>query len=125
SADVFHSSGEASWATTSTPTATLTNPTGFPGDGFGVNVTVSNDGTTALLFAPGVNGQRGAAYVFHVADAGSWLSSSTPTATLTNSVAHPKDILGIGVLSSDGATALVGAPLVRMGTGAGYIFHAA
>ena len=40
----------------------------------GTAVAVSADGTTALVGAPGVGGGRGAAYIFHAADAGSWTS---------------------------------------------------
>jgi hypothetical protein len=125
-ADVFHSSGEASWATTSNPNAILSNAGGSPGDLFGDGVTVSADGTTAVVTAYGVHSKRGAAYVFHAAGEGSWASSSTP-ATLTNSGAHAKDVLGNGAaaLSTDGATVLVGAWGVDASTGAAYIFHVA
>jgi hypothetical protein len=44
---------------------------------------LSADGTTALVGAPGVNLTTGAAYVFQVADANSWVTSSLPGATLT------------------------------------------
>src|SRR5213595_3085344 len=47
---------------------------------FGWSVALSADGTTALVGAPGVGGNRGAAYVFHASDAGSWSSAATPTA---------------------------------------------
>lgn len=122
--DVFRSSAEAAWATTSTPTAILTNAGSSPSDGFSQKVTVSNDGTTALVFAPGVHNSRGAAYVFHVANEGSWTNATAPTATLDDPAGHPKDLLGTGVLSTDGATALIGAPGVRSATGAAYTFHA-
>jgi hypothetical protein len=121
-ADVFHASAADAWATTSTPTATLTNA-GASGDVFGQNLALSSDGTTALVLAPGVNANRGAGYIFHALNENAWLSSSVPTATLTKSGAHAGDTLGIGVLSSDGATALVGAPGVRLKTGAAYVFH--
>jgi hypothetical protein len=122
--DVFHASGEAAWATTSTPTATLT-VAGAAHDALGLGgLAVSTDGTTALLSAPGANADRGAAYIFRASSAGAWSSSSTPTATLTNSGGHPEDILGsAGVLTPDGTTALVGAPWVRSQTGAADIFH--
>jgi hypothetical protein len=119
--DVFHSAG--AWSSTSTPTATLTVTGGATGDGFGANLAVSSDGTTALVLAPNANAARGAAYIYHALSEGVWTLSATPLATLTNSGAHPKDTLGIGVLSADGATALVGAPGVRMGTGSAYVFH--
>jgi hypothetical protein len=122
-ADVFHSSG--AWTSTSTPTATLTKAGGSHGDGFGVNLTVSNDGMTAFAFAPGVNTGRGAVHVFRASGEAAWADSSAPTATLTASGGHANDNLGIGVLSSDGATLLAGAPGVNVNTGAAYMFHVA
>jgi hypothetical protein len=122
--DVFHSAGEAAWTSTSTPTATLTNAGGSAGDDFGETLVLSTDGTTALVLADGVAAGRGAGYVFHVSDEGAWASSSTPTATLTKAGAHAEDSIIIGGLSTDGATAIVGAYRVRSGTGAAYVFHA-
>jgi hypothetical protein len=87
--DLFHVSDEGAWTTTSTPTATLTEPKRVPNDLLGYGLAISADGTTAIAGAPGVNWFTGNAVVFHVADAGSWLTSSTPAATLTNS-ALPK-----------------------------------
>jgi hypothetical protein len=124
-ADVFHSSGEAAWATTTTPTATLSNGGGSGGDEFGVNLAVSTDGTTALVFAPGAGKSRGAAYVFRASGEGAWADTALPNATLTNSAGHPKDKLGIGALSNDGATVLAGAPGVDLRTGAAEVFHVA
>ena len=51
---------------------------------FGLRVALSADGTTALVSAPGLANDKGAAFVYHAADAGSWTSSSTPTAKLTS-----------------------------------------
>ena len=83
-----------------------------------------NDGKTALVTAPGVDKGRGAAYVFSASDEGAWASSSTPAATLAHSGGHAGDSLGLGaVLSTDGATAFVGAPFVDEGTGAVDVFH--
>jgi hypothetical protein len=124
--DVFHSSGEAAWTSSSTPTATLPPPVGGFQDGlFGPWVAVSADGTTALVTAAGVNSNRGAAYIYRVADEGAWASSSAPTATLTDSGGRANDLLAFGVLSADGATALVGAPGVKSWTGAAKVFHVA
>jgi hypothetical protein len=122
-ADVFHSSGEAAWTSTSTPAATLTPPLGLPGDNVGAHVALSADGKAALVLAPGVNSARGAAYLFSAPGEGSWVSSSAPAATLTRSGARPKDSLGVGVFSADGATALTGAPGVRLQTGEADVFH--
>ena len=123
---VFHVSGVGSWVTSSTPTATLTNGVGAASDEFGMSVALSADGATALVGGSGVNMLQGAAYVFHVAAAGSWVTSSTPTATLTNGGGAAVDILGFSVaLSADGATALVGAFGVNSVQGAAYVFHVA
>jgi hypothetical protein len=86
---VFHASGEGAWASTSAPTATLTDSRGHRKDGLGVGLALSADGATVLVGAPFVEWQTGAADVFHVSDASSWLTSSTPAARLTNS-ALPK-----------------------------------
>lgn len=124
--DVFHSSGEAAWTSSSTPTATLPPPVGgFQDPVFGPWVAVSADGTTALVTAAGVNSSRGAAYIYRVANEGAWASSSAPTATLTDSGGRANDLLAFGVLSAAGATALVGAPGVKSWTGAAKVFHVA
>jgi len=120
--DVFHASGAAAWASTSTPTATLTNAAGTLSDDFGITAAVSADGTTALVtgdvHVPGtVWGYTGAAYVFHVAGEGAWASSSAPTATLATSPAYP------AALSAEGTTALVGTPGARWENGAADVFH--
>ena len=121
---VFHVSADGSWSSSSIPAATLTNGPGFSGDAVGLSVALSADGTTALVGAPGVGGFAGAAYVFHVSGEGSWASSSSPTATLTNSGGSENDGFGWSVkLSSDGSTALIGAPGVSTKTGAAYVFH--
>jgi hypothetical protein len=98
---------------------------GFQDGVFGPWVAVSADGTTALVTAAGVNSNRGAAYIYRVADEGAWASSSAPTATLTDSGGRANDLLAFGVLSADGSTALVGAPGVKLWTGAAKVFHVA
>jgi uncharacterized repeat protein (TIGR02543 family) len=114
---IFRASSETSWASTATPTATLSNGA-TQNDDFGYSVALSTTGTTALI------GSRFAdAYVFRVASVSHWASTSKPTATLSNG-AGP---LGYSVaLSGDGTTALVGAPLVYLSTavGAAYVFQA-
>ncbi|HEY2354089.1 MAG TPA: hypothetical protein VGH79_04220 [Gaiellaceae bacterium] len=93
----------------------------------GLAVSLSASGTTALVGAPGVDGYRGAAYIFHASDAGSWTSKSIPTATLTSKHGSAMGFFGLTVaLSADGTTAFVGAPLnggVLFGPGAIYVFH--
>ncbi|HEY2354085.1 MAG TPA: PASTA domain-containing protein [Gaiellaceae bacterium] len=124
--DVFHSSTAAAWATTSTPTATLTKA-GAPGDDFfGSSVALSADGTVALVGAGGVNKRHGAAYIYRASGEGAWTSSSAPDVTLTHAAGRRNDLLGLGIaLSPDGATALVGAVGVDHMTGAADVFHAA
>ena len=123
---LFHASAEGSWSSSPTPTATLTNSSGGSEDALGVAVALSADGTTALLGAPHGSNRKGAAYLFHASAEGSWSSSSTPTATLTNSSGESEDTLGVAVaLSADGTSALVGAPGVSSGRGAAYLFHSA
>jgi hypothetical protein len=116
---------DPTWTTTSTPSAVLTNGAGpSTGDELGTAVAVSQDGTTALVGAPGVNSSQGAAYIFHTTSEGSWSSTAVPVATLTNSAGAAKDLLGYSVaLSSDGTTALVGAFGVNSLSGAAYVFH--
>lgn len=87
-ADVFHVSDEGAWTSTDTPSATLTDSARRPGDILGAPA-ISADGATLVLGAPWVNWRTGVADVFHVADAASWLTTSTPTARLTNA-ALPK-----------------------------------
>ena len=110
---VFHASSESAWASTSTPTATLTNgaePTlhaqaGWP------QVAISGDGTTALIGAGESAGRAGRGYIFHAVSEAAWTSSSTPTAILSNASGVSKDELGFGVaLSGDGTTAFLGLP---------------
>ena len=120
---VFHVSGEASWATSSTPMAILTN-SGAPGDYFGQSVALSTDGTTAVIGATGVSGGIGAAYVFHVSGEASWATTSPTTAILTNSDGLSGDYFGQSVaLSADGTTAVIGTRRVSVNIGAAYVFH--
>jgi hypothetical protein len=90
-ADVFRASAEDAWTSSSTPTAALTDSSATPNDLLGVwgTLAASSDGATVLLGAPGFNWSTGKVDAFHVAGPGSWVTSSTPTATLTNS-ALPK-----------------------------------
>ena len=87
---IVHVSGEGAWASSSAPTATLTDSGGHPHDVLAVGA-LSADGATVLLGAPGFDWETGEADVFHAADANSWLTSSTPAATLTSS-ALPKPV---------------------------------
>jgi hypothetical protein len=93
------------WASTSTPSATLSSPTGAAGENFGAAVALSPDGATVIVGAsasPAGGTARGAAYLY-TKPAGGWASTSTPAATFTNAASVDYDALGRAVaLSSDG-----------------------
>jgi len=120
--DVYHVASSGSWTNMVAPTATLTNSSGVSGDEFGTSVAVSANGTTVLVGASGVSTSAGAAYIFHASSEDSWTTTSTPSATLTDSAAGSNSsFFGKSVaLSSDGTTALIGAPNVGSST----VFHA-
>jgi hypothetical protein len=125
---VFHTTSEDAWASTSTPTATLTNSAGSAEDNLGWSLGFSGDGTTAIVGSPGVYvngglGAPGAAYIFNASSEDAWASSSTPTATLTNGVSAVSDTGTSVALSADGTTALVGAYRADSDSGAAYVFH--
>ena len=92
-----------------------------PGDYFGVSVSVSGDGTRAVVGAFGVSSYRGAAYVF-TKTSDTWGSStdlgkgSQSNGKFGNSVS----------VSADGATAVVGEQAADIGfsrdAGAAYSF---
>jgi hypothetical protein len=122
---LFHVASEAAWASSSTPTAILSNASGVFLDRLGWGVALSDDGTTAFLGALGVNGYRGAVDVFHVADAAGWASTSTPAAILTKGGAAKYSYVGDTLaLSADGTTVVTGADGVNHSTGAVYVFRA-
>jgi len=100
-------------------------PAGLYAGGYSVGqaAALSADGTTALVAAPGVTKNRGVVYVFHGSSAGSWVSSSTPAATLTCKGVGAAQTEGSVALSADGTTAFVGAPGYRDGVGAVCVFH--
>ena len=115
------------WASTSTFTTKLTAADGQGNDSFGWTVTLSSDGTTALIGAASANSGQGAAYIFNK-PAGGWASSSTFAAKLTASDGFSSDDFGSPVLlSSDGTTAFIGASGARIGSnygqGAAYIYN--
>ena len=121
---IFHASGEGSWASTASPTATLSYSSGASHDDFGISVSLSADGTTAVVGAQGVNTNAGAAYVFHVASEAGWASTSTPSATLSYSGSSFYDHFGTSVtMSRDGTTALIGADGALSFAGAAYLYH--
>lgn len=95
---VFAQSG-GTWSQTATLTASGSS-------GFGSAVALSADGTTALVGAETTNSFRGSAYVF-TQSGGTW----TQTAMLTDASQISLNFGAAVALSSDGTTALVGAPL--------------
>ena len=106
--------------------AVLTASDGSTSDDFGCSVSVSGDGNTMLIGACGktlgANEYQGAAYVF-VHSGTAW----SQQARLTASDGAYNDAFGYSVsLSSDGNTALVGAPGKTIGTnleqGGAYVF---
>ena len=108
---VFTNSGSG-WSS-----STLLGTGGAAGDQFGWSVSISADGTTALVGAYQVSSQAGAAYVF--TNSGSGWSSST----LLGTGGAAGDQFGVSVsVSADGATAVVGARGVSSNTGAVYVF---
>ena len=87
------------------------------GDEFGWSVSISSDGSTALVGAHG-NSSKGAAYAF-TRSGSTW----TQQQKLTASDGVGGDYFGYSVsISSDGSTALVGARNKSSGTGAAYVF---
>ena len=88
------------------------------GDFFGISVSLSSDGNTALVGAYGKSFQTGAAYIF-TRSGSTW----TQQQKLLASDAATNDYFGTSVsLSSDGNTALVGAFGKSSNTGAAYVY---
>jgi hypothetical protein len=104
--------------TTWSQQAELTAADAASGDEFGLSVSLSGDGNTALIGARNKNSGTGAAYVF--------IRSGTvwgQQAELTAGDAATNDSFGWSVsLSGDGSAALLGAYNKNSGTGAAYVF---
>jgi hypothetical protein len=112
---VFTRSG-STW----TPLGAKLTPTDESGRGdFGSSLALSSNGKTALIGAPEDNNSRGAAWVF---------TRSGSTWTQQGTKLTPTDETGTGAfgsgaaLSSDGNTALIGAPADNAGHGAAWVF---
>ncbi len=87
-------------------TATLAADDGAAGDRFGTGVALADDGGTALVGAPGADGDAGRAHVFERRPDG-W----TQTTTLVPDGASAAALAGLSVgLSADGTVAAVAAP---------------
>ncbi len=99
----------------------MTNSGGANFDQLGIAVATSADGSTIVAGTPGVSSNSGAAYVF-VKPGGGWVTTNTPTATLTNSGGVNYDQLGSAVaINSDRPTIVAGAPAAA-NSGAAYVF---
>ena len=96
--------------------AKLTARNGATSDHFGNSVSISSDGSTALIGAPRKSSATGAAYVF-TRSGSTW----TQQQKLTTSDAATYNYFGAAVsISSDGSTALIGA--FNKSPGAAYVF---
>lgn len=100
-----------------TQAAALTPPNGAASDLFGMSVAISPDGSTILVGAPW-QGSTGAVYVYTEGDGG-W---SMQEELLASDGASGDWFGGSLALSSDGSTALIGAPSRSGETGAVYVF---
>ena len=106
---VFHVASATDWTTTSAPTAILSFKSDVSFSDFGSSLALSADGTTALISAPTGTATGDAVYVYHVASESSWVSTSTPTATLFDGSGIADGFGHDVALSADGLTALIGA----------------
>jgi len=110
---LYHSPSAGAWSSSSAPTATITDG-GNPSAGvMGYSVALSADGTTALVgYTTAYTAVAGGAvnddYIFHASSEGSWSSSATSVATLSNDVAGDTEYGTSVALSADGTTAFVG-----------------
>ncbi len=102
---------------------TLTAPGGAIGDNFGLAVAISNDATTLVIGAPGVNNGKGAAYLY--TKIGS--SYGVPLAFYDpgNGTGYPyDDVFGSAVaLSGNGGTLVIGAARTTRFVGAVYVYE--
>ena len=96
----------------------LTAGDGLAGDEFGMSVSLSGDGGTALVGANFKNTGTGAAYVFTRSGV-SWSQQQELTANDGASF----DLFGVASLNGDGTTAFIGAPGKNSFTGAAYVFN--
>lgn len=100
------------WVSTSTPTATLSDPVGQQNDYFGYSIAMSAN--TIVVGNPG----GGPVYIF--VKPLSWVSTSTPTQTL-NDPAPPNNSFGVAEAIS-GSVVIVGAYTASSGVGDVYLY---
>lgn len=113
------------WASTGTPSATLTDPLTPPqGPSFGYSVAVTQDAGDDVVVVGSYNHDPGHAYVW-VAPSGSWSGTPAASATLQATTATTDDRFGFSVAVS-GDTIVVGAPYdsgsAGVYQGAAYVF---
>jgi len=95
---------------------------GGPSTRFGYRVALSADGNTALIGGPWDNGDNGAAWVF-TRSGSVWTQQGEKLTGTGTGEASGTDEFGRSVaLSSDGNTAVVGAPLDNLEAGAAWVF---
>jgi hypothetical protein len=110
----------SSWASSSTPSALLTDSS-LPGGELGSAVGIG--GTTIAATAPNANGATGQTDVF-VKSGSSWQSASTPAAELEPDGSTSDDDFGHDLaISSSGSLIAVGAPNRGQSQGAVYVYQ--
>jgi hypothetical protein len=113
---VFKTSDGTTW----TQIAKLTASDAATNDYFGNSVSISSDGTTAIVGAYLKSSAVGAAYIFKTSNGTTW----TQIAKLLATDGAAGDQFGYSVgMSSDGTTAIVGASNKSGGVGAAYTFE--
>ena len=111
----------AGWADTSAAAAKLAASDGRDLHQFGLSVSMSADGASAVIGARGDDSNKGAAYVFTKPNGGAW--ADTAAAKLAASGGAADDLFGDSVsMSADGSTIAAGAPGDDSGAGAAYVF---
>ncbi len=99
--------------------ATLSGVGGI-GDKWGSAVSISPDGATIAIGAPGPLGGSGAAHVFS-RPGSNWQSDATPDASLTSGSLGDK--FGSAIAVGNGGMLAVGAPAAAGGSGAAMVFN--
>jgi hypothetical protein len=121
SAYIFERDASGNWGDASgNENQKLVASDGASDDRFGVSVSISSDGQTAIIGAYIDDYSKGSAYIFERDGSGNW----NETQKLVASDGGPPDRFGESVsISSDGKTAIIGASLYSGGKGSAYIFE--
>lgn len=129
SAYIFESSSWSTYNESSHETAKLTSSDGISSDRFGHSVTLSSDGSIALIGAYNDNNGLGSAYIFESPSWSTYNILNHEITKITPSNGEEGDFFGYSVsLSSDGRKALIGAPFKvddLITYGSTYVFEAA